>query len=144
VNLPLTESLRTEYRQMLVRAERGRDRAQRLRQLAEQAAEQVESDDRLLRCLAEVLGISPQTTIEDLGGALRGQRLREVAIEVLRKHHQPGDAIHYRDWFKLMQAEDVAVAGRDPLATFLAQVSRSEAVEAVGRRTGRYRLVAVA
>jgi len=140
----LSESLRREYEQMLVRAERGRDRAHRLRELAGQAALQVESDERLLRSLAEVLGISPQATIEDLGGALRGQRLREVAVEVLKKHHQPGDAVHYRDWFGLMQAENLAVAGRDPLATFLAQVSRSNAVEPVGRRTGRYRLRAAA
>ncbi|MDO8185974.1 hypothetical protein Q5424_05800 [Conexibacter sp. JD483] len=143
-DLTLTESLRQEYDQMLLRLERGRERATRLRVLAELAADQVESDERLLRSLAEALGISPQATIDHLDGALRGQRLREIAVDVFAKHHRPGDAIHYRDWFELLLQENFTVAGRDPLATFLAQISRSEAVEAVGRRTGRYRLLAAA
>lgn len=125
---------------MLVRLDRGRERAQRLRDLAEQATDQVVADERLVRSLAEILGVSPQATIHDLGGALRGQRLREVAVDVLKKHAQPGDAMHYRDWYELLRNENVVVAGRDPLATFLAQVSRSDAVEAVGGRSGRYRL----
>lgn len=140
VSLPLTDALRGEYSQMLVRLDRGRKRAQRLRDLADQAADQVASDERLLRSLAEVLGVSPQATIEDLGGGLRGQRLREVAVEVLRKHYSPGAEVHYRDWYGLVADEGIAVAGKDPVATFLAQVSRADAVEAVGRRTGRYRL----
>lgn len=139
-DLPLTESLRREYEEMLVRLDRGRERAQRLRDLAEQATDQVVADERLVRSLAEILGVSPQATIHDLGGALRGQRLREVAVDVLKKHAQPGDAMHYRDWYELVRGENVVVAGRDPLATFLAQVSRSDAVEAVGGRSGRYRL----
>jgi hypothetical protein len=139
-DLPLTESLRDEYRRMVVRLERGRDRAQRLRALADQAAEQVAAEERLVRSMAEVLGISPQATIDQLGGALRGQRLREVAVEILVRHHVPGDEVHYREWYELMAAEGLAIAGKDPVATFLAQVSRSDAVEPVGRRTGRYRL----
>jgi hypothetical protein len=143
-DLPLTKSLRDEYKRMLVRLEHGRNRAQRLRDLAEEASEQVAAEERLLRSMAEVLGISPQATIDQLGGALRGQRLREVAVEILTRHHLPGDEVHYREWYELITAEGLAVAGKDPVATFLAQVSRSDAVEAVGRRTGRYRLRAVA
>lgn len=63
---------------MLVRSKKGRKRAQRLRELADQATDQVMADERLVRSLAEVLDISPQATIQDLWGALRGQRLREV------------------------------------------------------------------
>lgn len=144
VDLPMAEALRREYEQMLVRLEKGRERAQRLRELAEQATDQVMADERLVRSLAEVLGVSSQATIHDLGGALRGQRLREVAVDVLKKHLQPGEEVHYREWFELLRGEDVVVAGRDPLATFLSQVSRSDAVEAVGGRSGRYRLRAVA
>jgi hypothetical protein len=143
-DLPITESLRGEYSQMLSRLERSRERAGRLRELADQAADQVAADERMLRSLAEVLGISQQSTIHDLGGALRGRRLREVAVEILGKHLDPGSTVHYREWFELLRRENIAVAGRDPLATFLAQVSRSDAVEAVGRRSGRYRLRAVA
>jgi hypothetical protein len=143
-DLPLAEALRAEHIQMMVRLDRSRARAQRLRDLADQAADQVAADERLLRSMAEVLGISSQTTIEQLGGALRGQRLREVAVTVLQKHHAPGVEVHDRDWYDLVASEGIAVAGKDPLATFLAQVSRADAVEAVGRRTGRYRLRAVA
>lgn len=142
--LSMTEALRQEYEEMLVRLERSRQRADRLRDLAAQASDQVIAEERLLKSLAEVLGVSAQATIHDLGGALRGQRLREVAVDVLRKHARPGEEVHYRHWFDLLRGEDIVVAGRDPLATFLAQVSRSDAVEAVGGRTGRYRLRAVA
>lgn len=143
-DLPIAESLRSEYTGLLVRLECSRERAHRLRALADQAADQVAADERMLRSLAEVLGVSPQATIDDLGGALRGQRLREVAVELLARHLEPGQAVHYRQWYELLRRENVTVAGRDPLATFLAQISRSDAVEAVGRRSGRYRLRAVA
>lgn len=143
-DLPLAEALRAEHLQMMVRLERSRARAQRLRDLADQAAEQVAADERLLGSMAEVLGISQQTTIEELGGALRGHRLRAVAVAVLQKHHSPGVEVHYREWYDLVASEGIAVAGKDPLATFLSQISRADAVEAVGRRTGRYRLRAVA
>jgi hypothetical protein len=143
-DLPISESLRGEYAQMLSRLEHSRDRAGRLRALADQAADQVAADERMLRSLAEVLGISPQSTIHDLGGALRGQRLRDVAVEILAEHFDPGSTVHYREWYELVRRENITVAGRDPLATFLAQISRSDAVEAVGRRSGRYRLRAVA
>jgi hypothetical protein len=139
----IAESLRREHEQLLVRLARGRERARRLQDLADQAAEQVAADERMLRSVAEVLGLSPQATIDGLGIGLRGQRLREVAVEVLQRHVSPGQALHYRDWFALLQDENIAVAGRDPLATFLAQISRADEVEAVGRRSGRYRLRAV-
>lgn len=136
----ITDSLRDEYTQMLVRLERSRDRARRLRELADQASEQVADDERLLRALAEVLGESPQSSLSDMNAGLRGQRLREVAVEVLVSHAQPGKPIHYRDWYRLVSAQGCAVAGKDPLATFLAQVTRAPEVEAVGRRTGLYML----
>lgn len=98
----------------------------------------------MVASLAEVLGVSPQATIDSLGVGIRGHRLREVAIDVLKRHLEPGDAVHYRDWFALLQDENIAIAGRDPLATFLSQISRADEVEAVGRRSGRYRLLAAA
>lgn len=140
----MTESLQAEYASMLVRLKRARDRDGRLRALAEQAAAQVDADERLVRSLAELLGHSAQATIEDLSQGLKGHRLREVAVEILGRHHVPGDVIHYRDWFELVRGEGLSVAGKDPLATFLAQISRSDAVEAIGGRTGKYRLVAAA
>jgi len=140
----LREYLTREYEMMVTRLNGGRSRAQRLRELAEQAADQVADDERLLKSLAELLGLSPQTSMHDLGGGMRGARLREVAVEILAKNVNPGEIVHYRDWYEMLVAEHLTVAGRNPLATFLAQISRSESVEPVGRRTGQYRLRAVA
>lgn len=142
-NRSLTDSLRDEYGALFRRLERSRVRAQTLRELAEQAADQVAADERMLRSMAEVLGISQQTILEDLGGALRGQRLREVAVEVLRRRCGPDAEIHYRDWYDLV-VQEVAIAGKDPRATFLAQISRADEVQSVGNRSGRYRLLAAA
>src|SRR6266545_7133085 len=51
--------------------------------------EQVDADlaraERLLRRMDEVLGLAPQLAIEDIACELRGQRLRGVAVEVLRR-----------------------------------------------------------
>ena len=44
----------------------------------------------------------------------------------------------------MLRAEGHVVAGKEPLNTFLSQINRSEAVQSVGRRTGRYRLARAA
>src|SRR5262249_28303166 len=38
------------------------------------------------------------------------------------------EALHYRRWYELLQDAGYAVAGKDPLAVFLTQVSRSPVV----------------
>lgn len=139
-DLPLAEALRQEYRGLQARAEQSCERAERLRELAEQAEAQAAGEEKLLRDLAGVLGLSAQASLDELDGRLRGQRLREVAVQVLRDQHQAGEPIHYRAWFELVRQQGHAVAGKDPLATFLAQVSRAEGVEQVGRRSGLYLL----
>ena len=63
-------------------------------------------------------------------------------MEVLRRQVGPGQAIHYKQWYGVLTAAGHKVAGRDPLATFLAQVARAPEIERVGARTGRYRLTA--
>lgn len=72
-------------------------------------------------------------------GVLRGEKLARVAIEALAGsgRDQP---IHYRDWYQLLRNQGERVGGKDPLATFLTALSRSDRVEAVGARTGLYRL----
>lgn len=87
-----------------------------------------------------LLGISPQLRIEDLNRRLRGQRLQEVAVEILNREVGPDRPVHYREWYDLVRAAGYGVAGKDPLATFLAQVSRAPTVESAGRRSGRYLL----
>ena len=93
---------------------------------------------RKIREIEELLGLAPQLSLESVEGELRGARLREVAFYVLQEQVGP-EAVHYRRWFELV-SDRYRVAGKDPLATFLAAVSRMTGVEKVGRRTGMYRL----
>jgi hypothetical protein len=58
--------------------------------------------------------------------ALRGPAIREVAVSLLAA--RGGDALHYRAWFDLLTGSGYRVAGKDPLAVFLTQLSRSPLV----------------
>ncbi len=127
---------------MLAQVVEQRDRAERLRALADRLEENAARDEHLLGELSALLGRDAQLRLEDLDPRLRGQRLREVAVEVLRREVGPGQPIHYKQWYGLLKAAGHKVGGRDPVATFLAQVHRAAAVEPVGRRTGRFRLIA--
>jgi hypothetical protein len=59
---------------------------------------------------------------------LRGARIRETAVRVLAAHSELGAPVHYRDWFNLLTAQGFLPTGKDPLATFLTQISRSPVV----------------
>ena len=111
-----------------------------LRARADELEAKAVHDERLLRELEDILELAPQLRVDLQTEELRGQRLREVAIETLRTELGVGESIHYRDWFRLVRAAGHRVAGKDPMATFLTQVSRSDAVEPLGARSGRYRL----
>lgn len=137
----LASSLRSEFELLAQRVVQQREQADRLRALADQVEERTARDEHLLEEMAAALGLSAQLRIEDLSPRLRGQRLREVAVEVLQTRWDPDRDIHYREWFDLVCAEGHKVGGKDPLATFLAQIHRAPGVESAGRRSGRYRLV---
>ncbi len=79
--------------------------------------------------------------IEQFDERLRGARLQEIAVSVLADHHQPGEAVHYKQWYGLLRAAGFAVGGKDPLASFLAAVRRSPHVRPVGQRSGLYVLI---
>jgi hypothetical protein len=138
----LESNLLAEFGLLRERVTLQREQADRLRALADQVEERVARDERLLEEMAAALGLSAQLRLDDLSPRLRGQRLREVAVDVLRTHWDPGRDIHYREWFDLVTRQGHKVGGKDPLATFLAQVHRSADVESVGRRSGKYRLSA--
>ena len=59
---------------------------------------------------------------------LRGARIREVAVILLASSPQPRRPIHYQKWYELVRDAGYAVAGRDPQATFLTQISRSPVI----------------
>lgn len=59
---------------------------------------------------------------------LRGPAIREVAVQVLLAEPSQIEAIHYRRWYELVTHAGYAVVGKDPLAVFLTQVTRSPLV----------------
>jgi DNA repair exonuclease SbcCD ATPase subunit len=119
-------------------------------QLRAEAAQHVDAAERLTaealelehraRELDELLGRAPQLRLDLPGEGLRGNKLREAAIGVLARRHGIGEPIHYRRWFELLLSEGVSVSGKDPLATFLTQVTRSPLVEREPGAAGVYRL----
>jgi hypothetical protein len=138
----LDQALLSEAVALTRRVEAQAEQAERLRVLADRIDEQTKRERALLEQLESALGRSVQLSIDDLDGRLRGQRLLDVAVTLLEDQIGRGQEIHYRDWFQLLQSHGHRVGGKDPLGTFLAQINRAEAVESIGKRTGRYRLKA--
>jgi len=139
-NGDLTTTLRAEYELLCIRVQQQRDQADRFRRLADELEDRTQRDEHLLEELAGVLGVAAQLRIEELSPRLRGQRLQEVAVQVLETHWGVEREIHYREWFDLVQEQGHRIGGKDPLATFLAQVHRAPRVVSSGRRSGRYQL----
>ena len=110
------------------------------RLLLDQLELELAAQTRLLSEIEELMDVRPQLRLERLDRQLRGRRLQEVAIEILRSRAADRRPVHYREWFAYLRADGYEVAGRDPLATFLTQISRAEGVERVGVRRGLYRL----
>ena len=69
--------------------------------------------------------------------SLRGPAIREHALRVLIDDGR--ESLHYREWFELLAGQGYAIAGKDPLAVFLTQITRSPAVRR-GARAGVYEL----
>jgi hypothetical protein len=133
--------LERERRVLIERVGDLRRRLEIHRRIVEQLDADLATEERLLREVEELTDRRPQMRLERLDRQLRGRRLREVAVEILRRRQQ-ADAIHYKDWFTLVRAEGWEITGRDPLNTFLTEVGRAEGVERVGGRSGLYRVAA--
>lgn len=108
--------------------------------LASEAREEAKRLTGRIKAIEEVAGLAPQLAICEISEELHGERLREVAVEVLGRLGGADDPVHYRAWFEELLQAGFRVSGRDPLATFLTQVRRIDMVEPVGRRSGLYRL----
>ncbi len=70
---------------------------------------------------------------------LRGPAIRAAAVRVLLAAPRRPEALHYRQWFELVAEAGYGVAGKDPLAVFLTQLSRSPLVRR-GTQSGVYEL----
>jgi hypothetical protein len=127
---------------LLARYQECRVRSERHAVLADDAAREAERYARTIRELGEILGLEDQLSIVNLSDDLRGERLREIASEVIWRHFRAGDVVHYKQWLELVVADGHRIGGKDPTATFLTQVARVDTVERVGKRSGLYRLVA--
>ena len=119
-----------------------RKRAEIHRQMLDNMEEQLAHEERLLREVEELSDQRPQMRIERLDRQLRGKRLQEVAVDILRREVGVDRAVHYREWFALLRAHGFEIRGKDPLNTFLTGVGRADGVERLGGRSGLYRLVA--
>lgn len=126
---------------MAVNVAEQRNRAERLQGLADDARAQAETQEAALRDLGELVGIDPQLRLEQLDSRLGGQRLQEIAIQVLADRHPEGEPIHYKEWYALLREAGYVIGGKDPQATFLASIGRSPRVRSAGRRSGLYVVV---
>jgi hypothetical protein len=129
-----------ERRTVARRLQALREQSERLHELADAVDRDVDETARLLGRIEEMLGMAPQLSLDALNGQVRGQKLCELAVEILRQKKGTGTEIHYRDWYALVVESGVRVAGKDPIAAFLTQVSRADSVESVRPRSGLYRL----
>jgi len=92
---------------------------------------------------ANANGARCRQTPRAIGTALRHPAPRsraECAVAIAKRELSPGQMIHYKEWFALLKAAGFRVNGKDPLASFLAHISRAPEVGAVGNRTGQYEL----
>ncbi len=140
VSSKFLEAAQVERDLMATRLTEARERMEHFEMLAADAREDAKSLADSIRAIEEVAGLAPQLAMCEISEELRGERLREVALDVLRRLSASGDPVHYRIWFEALVQAGFRVSGRDPLATFLTQVTRIDKVESVGRRSGLYRL----
>ena len=119
-----------------------RRQSEAFHRLVDEIDADLSKQDRTLRRMDEMLGLAPQLPLDLQHEELRGQRLREIAVEVLRQRVGPTAEIHYLDWLRLLEAEGLCIGGKDRTATFLTQIRKAPQIEAVRPRSGLYRLKA--
>ena len=140
VSSEFLQAARLERDLLATRLAEVQERAKHFETLASEARDEAKSLADSIHAIEEVVGIAPQLAICEISEELRGERLREVALEVLQRLSVSGDPVHYRIWFDALVQSGYRILGRDPLATFLTQITRIEKVQSVGRRSGLYRL----
>jgi prefoldin subunit 5 len=128
------EQLARHRRELLNARESLRAELQRIDGSLEEVDERRTLLDRLVGPTAEpqpemeAAALRPSGDEERDLPVLRGPEIRREAVRVLLAHPDRPEALHYREWYVLLQQAGFAVAGKDPLATFLTQLSRSPAV----------------
>jgi len=141
VSSDFLEAAKLERDVLAARLAEVKERVEHFDTLASEAREEAKSLVDSIHAIEEVAGLAPQLAMCEISEELRGERLREVALEVLQRlSASSGDPVHYRIWFDALVHSGYRILGRDPLASFLTQITRIDKVESVGRRSGLYRL----
>src|SRR2546421_6479722 len=102
-----------EHAELGQRIAERRQKADQLRAWADRAEALASEEERYLRELEGLIGLAPQMRIESLDLRLRGQRLTEVAVDILQREVGAGTPIHYKQWYALLQAAGHHIAGKD-------------------------------
>jgi hypothetical protein len=129
---------REEAERLRVRSFELRARGERWVGRGEEALAEAARLEARVRELDEMLGRAPQLRLDLQSEELRGRELREAALRVLLERLGQRRPIHYRDWYGLLGEHGVVAAGKDPVATFLTQITRSPLVERVKGESGVY------
>jgi hypothetical protein len=132
------------------RIERARLRLHRRREQLEAQMRQMDTElaglaerERQLASLVAAERLEPegsggrQDSAESGASVMRGARLREHAATVLVREAGAGVPMHYRDWFAKVLESGVRVSAKDPLGSFLTNVSRSPIISR-GEASGTY------
>lgn len=131
---------REEALRLAARAVELRARGERWLERAGDLLREADRMEQRVRELDELLGRAPQLRLDLQTTNLQGQRIREEATRILLERRGLNRPIHYREWFELLENCGVSVAGKDPLATFLTQISRSPVVARNPDGPGMYEL----
>lgn len=133
-----SSTLRRAAQRERERLERARMRIRAKRETLREELSRLDSELDALkdreRLLVELVDEPPPETpasgevVAARGEVLKGAAIRERAARRYYLTHGAGKALHYRHWFELLVAEGVEIAGKDPMATFLTNLSRSPVV----------------
>jgi hypothetical protein len=130
---------REEAARLRTRAVELRARGEAWQNRGTELLRQAELVESRVRELDELLGTAPQLRIDLQTEVLRGAALRSAAVRVLAECHGVNHPVHYRDWYELLSQAGLRAGGKDPVATFLTEITRSGIVERAGR-AGVYQL----
>jgi hypothetical protein len=131
---------REEAERLRIRALEVRTRSERWAARSHDLAVEAERLEARVRHLDELLGRAPQLRLDLQSEALQGQRLREEAVRILIEKRGTRQPIHYKEWYGLLRDEGLTALGKDPVATFLTQITRSPLVQRVDGRGGVYQV----
>jgi hypothetical protein len=132
------EAARDEADRLKIEVERLRAEAARHLEVADELSARSLELELRAREIDEMLGVAPQLSLQVASHALGGEQLRLKAVEILAERRGPAFPIHYKDWYELVLDAGYRVHGRDPLATFLAQVTRSPVIASSSPNRGVY------